>query len=122
VSLLPRRIAARILRSDSAQYLFGLTLFLLGLHSGIVSHSFADLNPIGLSTNRAEGITFLFFQLGRRIGGKFLYPTNQCMELILSRAPEFGRAWEDHRNYWKGEEAGLCNDVAAFSDYIADHN
>jgi hypothetical protein len=44
----------------------------------------------------------------------------QCMGLILSRVPEFGQAWEDHRNYWKGEEAGLCNDVSAFSDYVAD--
>ena len=44
----------------------------------------------------------------------------QCMELILSRAPEFGRAWEEHRNYWKGEEAGLCNEVSAFAFFVAD--
>lgn len=44
----------------------------------------------------------------------------QCMDLILSSVPEFGQAWEGHKDYWKGEEAGLCNDVAAFSDYVAE--
>jgi hypothetical protein len=44
----------------------------------------------------------------------------QCMDLIASSVPEFGQDWEDHRNYWKGEEAGLCNDISAFSSYVGD--
>jgi hypothetical protein len=44
----------------------------------------------------------------------------QCMDLIVSGVPEFGQAWEDHKNYWEGEEAGLCNDISAFSDYVGE--
>jgi hypothetical protein len=42
----------------------------------------------------------------------------QCMEEIVERFPGFSEAWRRHRASWADEEAGLCNDVAAFGDYI----
>jgi hypothetical protein len=43
---------------------------------------------------------------------------DQCISAILERFPDFMSAWQAHRDWWGGEEAGLCNDVAAFGDFI----
>jgi hypothetical protein len=53
-------------------------------------------------------------------GGYAMISKTQCMDLITSTVPEFSQAWEEHRDYWKSEEAGLCNDIAAFSRYVKD--
>ena len=43
-----------------------------------------------------------------------------CMDFILQNVPDFERAWRAHLEYWDGEEAGLCNDMSAFSSYVED--
>jgi hypothetical protein len=43
-----------------------------------------------------------------------------AMDLILKQIPAFRECWERHLRYWDGEEAGLCNDMAAFSHYVVD--
>jgi hypothetical protein len=45
---------------------------------------------------------------------------DQCIQTILERFPGFADRWRTHREWWGDDEAGLCNDVAAFGDYIAD--
>ena len=40
------------------------------------------------------------------------------MNRILERFPDFQAKWQAHLDYWEGDEAGLCNDVAAFSQYV----
>jgi hypothetical protein len=45
---------------------------------------------------------------------------DECIQLILERFPDFSDHWRAHREWWGNEEAGLCNDVAAFGDYIRD--
>ncbi len=41
------------------------------------------------------------------------------MAWIVERVPGFAPAWRRHRDFWDGEEAGLCNDLSAFADYVA---
>jgi hypothetical protein len=40
------------------------------------------------------------------------------MPLVLERIPGFQERWEAHLDWWGGEEAGLCNDIAALSEYV----
>lgn len=42
------------------------------------------------------------------------------MDAILEQVPAFQECWEMHLSYWGGEDAGLCNDMAAFSHYVVD--
>lgn len=41
-----------------------------------------------------------------------------CIPLILQQCPHFTERWQEHLEYWKGEEAGLCIDMAFFSRYV----
>lgn len=43
-----------------------------------------------------------------------------CISWILTRVPGFQKRWQAHLDYWQGEEAGLCNDIAEFSDYAVE--
>lgn len=42
----------------------------------------------------------------------------ECMPLILEKFPGFQPRWQKHLAFWGEEEAGLCNDVSAFSHYV----
>jgi hypothetical protein len=44
----------------------------------------------------------------------------QIMPLILAGCPDFLPVWEKHRTSWKGEEAGIYNDLAEFATFIVD--
>lgn len=47
--------------------------------------------------------------------------TNQnCLDWILKKFPGFQRRWQSYLDYWEGEKAGLCNDIAEFSRYAED--
>lgn len=39
------------------------------------------------------------------------------MNVVLAKFPEFGESWAKHKSFWGDEEAGLGNDVTAFSHY-----
>ncbi len=41
----------------------------------------------------------------------------ECMKIVLQEVPEFSERWQAHLDYWEGETAGLCIDLAEFSDY-----
>jgi hypothetical protein len=45
---------------------------------------------------------------------------SQIMPLILARCPGFQPIWEKHQKFWKGEEAGIYNDLAEFATFIVD--
>jgi hypothetical protein len=40
------------------------------------------------------------------------------MPELVERFPGFRPRWDAHVDFWEGEEAGLCNDVAEFAHYI----
>ena len=42
------------------------------------------------------------------------------MPLILARCPGFQPIWEKHQKLWKGEEAGIYNDLAEFATFVVD--
>ena len=42
------------------------------------------------------------------------------MKIILQQVPGFRERWQAHREYWEGEDAGLCNDMSEFSEYVVD--
>ena len=42
-----------------------------------------------------------------------------AMAHVLRRVPGFREQWQAHLDYWEGEEAGLCNDMAEFSRYVS---
>jgi hypothetical protein len=46
---------------------------------------------------------------------------NECTSLILSEFPGFAssKEWEEDLKFWEGEEAGLCNEMSTFSDYVS---
>ncbi|MDE3138006.1 MAG: hypothetical protein KGL59_15600, partial [Acidobacteriota bacterium] len=45
---------------------------------------------------------------------------SQIMPLVLARCPGFLPRWEKHLEFWKGEEAGIYNDMVEFAQYIVD--
>lgn len=47
-----------------------------------------------------------------------MIPANTMMNVILQTVPAFQSHWQAHLDYWEGDEAGLCNDMQAFSDYV----
>ncbi|HTS11694.1 MAG TPA: hypothetical protein VMH00_06215 [Candidatus Limnocylindrales bacterium] len=40
------------------------------------------------------------------------------MPMILESCPAFAAAWDKHREFWEGEEAGIYNDLAEFATFI----
>jgi hypothetical protein len=44
----------------------------------------------------------------------------QVIPLILTRCPSLRFAWEKHQEFWRGEEAGIYNDLAEFATFIVD--
>ncbi len=44
----------------------------------------------------------------------------ECMRILVERFPGFSDRWRAHLEWWGEEEAGLCNDVAAFGRYVGD--
>lgn len=41
------------------------------------------------------------------------------MQAILEKFPEFNLAWQEHLEWWEGENRpGLCTDMSAFSGYV----
>jgi hypothetical protein len=45
---------------------------------------------------------------------------SKVMALILARCPSFQSAWQKHQELWRGEEAGLYNDLSEFATFIVD--
>ena len=45
---------------------------------------------------------------------------SQIVPLILARCPSFEPVWEKHRALWKGDEAGIYNDIGEFATFIVD--
>lgn len=45
---------------------------------------------------------------------------SQVMPLILAACPGFQSRWDEHLEFWKGEEAGVYNDLGAFAHFIVD--
>ena len=43
-----------------------------------------------------------------------------CMKLILEKFPDFQAYWEKYKQWWEGQESGLCNDMSEFSHYVSD--
>jgi hypothetical protein len=43
----------------------------------------------------------------------------ECIAEILESFPGFQSQWQEHIEYWGGEEPGLCNDLSEFSDYVS---
>ena len=46
------------------------------------------------------------------------YDKSTLMPDLVARYPGFQDAWQAHLDYWEGEEAGLCNDMAEFAVYV----
>ena len=44
----------------------------------------------------------------------------ECMNMVLQRVPHFSERWQAHLDYWEGEEAGLCLDIAEFAHFVSD--
>jgi hypothetical protein len=44
----------------------------------------------------------------------------QVIPMILARCPGFQPFWEKHKEFWKGAEAGIYNDLGEFAAYIVD--
>lgn len=44
--------------------------------------------------------------------------SNNCIEFLRNTFPGFKEEWSRHLAFWEGEEAGLCNDISAFSRYV----
>jgi len=42
------------------------------------------------------------------------------MPIILEKFPAFGPIWKKHLELWKGEEAGIYNDIAEFANFVVD--
>lgn len=47
--------------------------------------------------------------------------SKDCMQLILSKVPEFEPAWREHLDFWGQDEAGLSNDLAEFSSFLVEN-
>jgi hypothetical protein len=43
-----------------------------------------------------------------------------CIQSTLEKFPEFQETWQEHLDWWEGEEAGLCNDMSQFSHYVTE--
>jgi hypothetical protein len=43
---------------------------------------------------------------------------SQIIPLLLNACPGFQQTWQEHLEYWKGEESGAFNDVAEFARYL----
>ena len=46
------------------------------------------------------------------------YDRATLMADLVARYPGFQDTWRAHLDYWEGEEAGLCNDMAEFAVYV----
>ena len=46
---------------------------------------------------------------------------SEMMTVILQTVPAFQTNWQAHLDYWDGDEAGLCNDMQAFAEYVIKH-
>jgi hypothetical protein len=44
----------------------------------------------------------------------------QVMPLLLEACPGFQPAWQEHLDWWKGEEPGVYNDTSEFARYIVE--
>ena len=42
------------------------------------------------------------------------------MPLLLEACPGFQPAWQEHLDWWKGEEPGVYNDTSEFARYIVE--
>lgn len=40
------------------------------------------------------------------------------MPFLLARCPGFEPRWAEHVKWWRGEEAGIYNDLGAFSEFV----
>lgn len=47
------------------------------------------------------------------------YDEATLMPDLVARFPGFAPAWAAHLDYWEGEPAGLCNDMAEFAVWVA---
>jgi hypothetical protein len=47
-------------------------------------------------------------------------PKPQVIPILLARCPGFRPIWENHQEFWEGEEAGIYNDLAEFATFIVD--
>ena len=44
----------------------------------------------------------------------------QVMPLLLEACPGFRVSWQEHLEWWEGEEAGAYNDAAEFARYLVE--
>ena len=45
---------------------------------------------------------------------------SEVMPLLLEACPGFQSAWQEHLEWWKGEEPGAFNDAAEFARYLVE--
>ncbi|HEV8385960.1 MAG TPA: hypothetical protein VGQ11_13910, partial [Candidatus Acidoferrales bacterium] len=45
---------------------------------------------------------------------------SQIIPLLLERCPKFRSRWQQHRKWWRGEEAGIYNDLAELAHFVVD--
>ena len=43
---------------------------------------------------------------------------DNCIDSLLHIVPEFIPQWQIYKDFWEGDESGLCNDFSEFSDFI----
>ena len=44
----------------------------------------------------------------------------QMMPIIPEKFPGFAPTWKKHRELWGDEEAGICNDIGEFAQFVVD--
>ena len=45
---------------------------------------------------------------------------HQVMPMLLAACPSFEDRWQEHLDWWEGEEAGLYNDLARFAHHLVE--
>jgi hypothetical protein len=56
----------------------------------------------------------------QREGDLRVIQKSQVVSLILTRCPGFQQTWEKHQELWRGEEAGIYNDLSEFATFFVD--
>lgn len=49
-----------------------------------------------------------------------IVPEPELIPRILDRIPEFRERWDEHVQYWEGNDAGIFNDLAEFSHFVVE--
>ena len=49
-----------------------------------------------------------------------MIPKKEIMPMFLAACPGFESTWQEHKRWWKAEEAGEFNDIAEFARYLVE--